>query len=217
MVISLLKRTTSIAAVCCLCSICGTLSSCSEETTETSEYDNWQQRNELFFTTLEDSLRSNPSQWMHIKNYSLDATTEGKPTDYIYAKVIAQGTETESPLFTDSVRVIYQGRLIPSASYPDGYIFSTTVSGRFDIATGYSVRQSVSNTINGYSTALQHMHRGDHWRIFIPHQLGYGQERQTSSSGTLVIPAYSTLIYDLILIDFSSAGEVMPQWSSRQR
>jgi len=195
----------------------GLCTSCSEETVEAGEYDNWQQRNDLFFATLDDSLRSNPNQWLRIKNYSLDASTEGNPTDYIYVKVIEKGTETESPLYTDSVRVIYEGRLIPSDTYPQGFVFSTTVDGHFSVRTGYTVRQSVSNTISGYSTALQHMHRGDHWRIYVPYKLGYNQDQQTSSSGTIIIPSYSTLIYDLMLIDFSPAGEVMPQWSSRQR
>ena len=44
------------------------------------------------------------------------------------------------------------------------------------------------------------MHRGDHWTVYIPHQLGYG----TSASGT--VPAYSTLIFDLRLVDFSHPG-----------
>ena len=51
------------------------------------------------------------------------------------------------------------------------------------------------------------MHRGDYWRVYIPYQLGYGAVK----NGT--IPAYSTLIFELALIDFSPAGTVMPAWN----
>ena len=44
------------------------------------------------------------------------------------------------------------------------------------------------------------MHRGDHWTVYIPYQLGYG----ASASG--MVPAYSTLIFDLRLVDFSHPG-----------
>jgi len=55
---------------------------------------------------------------------------------------------------------------------------------------------AVSGVVKGFSTALMRMHRGDHWRIYIPYQLGYG------SGARSVIPAYSTLIFDLRLEDF---------------
>jgi len=40
------------------------------------------------------------------------------------------------------------------------------------------------------------MHKGDHWRVTIPYQLAYGE----TASG--VIPAYSTLVFDIWLTDF---------------
>ena len=83
--------------------------SCSKEEIEAGEWDNWQSRNEAYFTSLADSLRAAPNQWKRIKCYSLNSETEGKADDYIYVKVLEQGTESESPAFTDSVRVIYQG------------------------------------------------------------------------------------------------------------
>ena len=60
----------------------------------------------------------------------------------------------------------------------------------------------VNGVLEGFATALQHMHRGDHWRVTIPHQLGYG------ASGTTGIPGYSTLIFEIRLVDFEegSAG-----------
>ncbi|MBR4898618.1 MAG: FKBP-type peptidyl-prolyl cis-trans isomerase [Prevotella sp.] len=181
--------------------------SCSEEDATEDEYVNWQERNETFFATLQDSLTRGSGTWLRLKSFSLDQTTEGLLTDYIYAKILVQSAvQTESPKFTDSVRVSYEGRILPTTTYPEGYIFDTTMYNDYNIATASTVKLLTSNTVAGFSTALQHMHRGDRWRVYIPHQLAYGSTPKTG------IPAYSTLIFDLTLVDFSAAGETMAPW-----
>ncbi|MBQ9357661.1 MAG: FKBP-type peptidyl-prolyl cis-trans isomerase [Prevotella sp.] len=189
-------------------------SSCSEEDAEATEFDNWKARNEVFFASLADSLSANPAQWQRILTYSLTPDDSRSSNDYIYAKKVVNGTGTECPAYTDSVRVAYRGRLIPSANYPDGYVFDETATGTFSTATAYTVKTVVSSNVDGYATALQHMHKGDTWRIYIPYPLGYGETDQTSGS-VVIIPAYSVLVFDLALIDFCHAGETMPAWSSR--
>jgi len=192
---------------------------CSEETEESSEYDNWRARNEAFFASLEDSLAKAPAQWLKLKNYSLDETAEtASPSpDYVYAKVIGSGTDTASPMFTDSLRLSYEGRLIPTTNYPAGYVFDGTAYGTYNDATNATtkmvmVQSGYEALIPGWITALLHMHRGDHRRVYIPHQLGYGSDDKTSDG----IPPYSTLIFDITLVDFSPAGEALPAWSARQ-
>ena len=183
---------------------------CSEEEAEASEWDNWQQRNETFFATLADSLKAQPAQWVRLKKFSLDPSVEGNATDYVYAKVIEQGTGTESPAYTDSVRVIYQGRLIPSVTYPQGYLFDKgSVYGDFSSKTSATRKMYVASMTDGFSTALQHMHLDDRWRIYIPYQLGYG------TSDYLNIPAYSVMIFDVALIDFVTGSESLEPWASR--
>ncbi|MBQ3632250.1 MAG: FKBP-type peptidyl-prolyl cis-trans isomerase [Prevotella sp.] len=191
------------------------MTACSESDDESSDYDNWQERNEAYFATLADSLRQQPQQWVRYKSYSLDQSSEGNATDYVYAKIISQGTGSnlQSPMFTDSVRVSYQGRLIPTGTYPQGYVFDGTAYGTYDSATNATAKMVMAASgsevlISGWITALLHMHRGDHWRIYIPHQLGYGAQDKSNSG----IPAYSTLIFDLTLVDFSPVGQVMPVW-----
>ena len=180
--------------------------SCSEETSEEEEFANWKERNDLYLTALaEDSMQQ--AGWQRFKKYSLDQNEEGAVSDYVYVKQIEKGEGTESPLFTDSVRVVYQGRLIPSKSYSKGYVFDGTVYGTYSSKTAYTNRQKVSGLIAGYTTALMHMHKGDYWRIYIPYELGYGE----SGSGTKV-PGYSVLIFDLTLLDISPIGEVMKPW-----
>ena len=208
-----LKQQGQLFIIGCLGCLSCLFSSCSKEETEPGEFDNWKARNEAYFASLTDSMRTAPAQWKRIAKFSLAPEIEGKATDYIYAKVISSGDGVVSPNYTDSVRVIYEGRLIPSATFPKGYVFDTTVGGNFSIVTASTTKMLLSTTVDGYATALQHMHRGDHWRIFIPSDLGYGENGTSSGS----VPAYSTIIFDVMLIDFSPAGTAMPQWSSRMR
>jgi FKBP-type peptidyl-prolyl cis-trans isomerase FklB len=182
------------------------LTACSESAEEEEEFVNWSARNEQYLATVaNDSMQQ--SGWQRFKKYSLDPSTTGKVGDYVYVKVIEQGNSTTKPAYTDSVRVMYQGRLIPSKTYPQGYIFDGTVHGTFSLATGSTAKMKVANTIDGFSTALQHMSVGDYWRVYIPWELGYG----TSGSGS-TIPGYSVLVFDLALIDTSPAGQVMKPW-----
>ena len=211
---------------CFLVVIALAVSSCSESTSSEDEYANWKERNELFLASVvNDSLHSpdSQSQWKRIKCFSLDENTEGTINDYIYVRVVGHASqrdeevsnasqldETGCPAYTDSVRVSYQGRLIPTASYPEGKIFDSTVYGAYNDKTNSSTKFRVASLTAGFSTALQHMHRGDHWRIYVPAALGYGE----SGSGTS-IPGYSVIIFELTLIDFSPVGEAMPVWSAR--
>lgn len=205
------KQQGQLFIICCLSCLSCLFFSCSKEETEAGEYDNWTQRNEVYFASLADSLNANPAQWQRILSYAQSDAIEHDIYKYIYVKKLEEGTGTDSPASTDSVRVIYQGRLVPSATFTEGYIFDSTVNGKFSSKTSSTAKLLVSSTVEGFSTALQHMHRGDRWRVFIHSSLAYGDSY--NSSGT--IPGHSVLIYDLQLIDFSHAGEPMPAWSSR--
>lgn len=177
--------------------------SCSESEDETTdEYANWQPRNDSFIASV-------AGKYQRLKAYTKDQAAEGALTDYIYYEVLETGEGTDSPLFTDSVRVSYRGRLIPSASYPEGYVFDECYTGDFSWKTTAVRDGVVSGYVTGFTTALQHMHRGDRWRIYIPYQLGYG------TSDYLNIPAYSVMIFDVALIDFVTGSESLEPWASR--
>lgn len=203
----------------CLSCLCCLFTSCSEEDAEdeySREFANWQQRNEAFFATLEDSLARGGSKWMKLKNISLCDTTKGSNTDYVYVVKLdstEQGvSEGVYAKYTDSVRVSYQGRLIPSGElYPDGKVFDGTVFSKYDPKTNATRKFLVSGLADGFGTAVQHMRRGDYWRVYVPYTLGYGSAGQGS------IPGFSTLIFDVTLVDFSPAGHSMAPWSIRRR
>lgn len=61
---------------------------------------------------------------------------------------------------------------------------------------GEPAELTVSDMVDGFATALQNMHPGDRWEIWIPQQMGYGSAGR-SASGSVIIKPYTTLIFDL--------------------
>lgn len=171
------------------------LVSCSESDDATEEFADWQNRNETYF----EQAYSRHDASSIIKKWSLDASaTSYAHTDCILVDVLQSGTGTSSPYYTDYVKIYYSGRLIPSASYPAGYVFDGTPFSELDKDITKPTLMKVSSFVPGFSTALQHMHKGDRWRITVPYQLAYG------TTGKSTIPAYSTLIFEIELVDFYS-------------
>lgn len=200
----------------------GLFTSCTENDDTVEEYANWQSKNETYwdnlYTTTQQKIKGGDTSWKIILNYTFQnqKQTTGsaltyRPENYIIAHVEQAGTGTTSPLYSDSVSMHYMGRLIPSTTYTSGLIFDKSwSSNQFNAATSrpvhsyigltYDAQGKPTSLVDGFTTALMSMHRGDHWTVYIPYQLGYGEK----DSG--VVPAYSTLIFDLRLNDFSHPG-----------
>ena len=169
------------------------LTSCSESDEEYTEFDNWQERNDTYFNEVYNRAKSiNSGEWRVYLQWSLNEDVASKAEDHIVVQVLESGTGSDCPLYTDSVQIHYSGRLMPSASYPEGYEFDKSWVSTYNVATSKPYSGRVYSFVDGFATALQHMHVGDHWKVYIPYRLGYG-----SSSSS--IPAYSTLIFDLRL------------------
>lgn len=71
-----------------------------------------------------------------------------------------------------------------------------TINGKkFDSSRGGApLAIRLRELIPGWQIALQQMHVGDRWEIYIPAELGYGRRSQPG------IPGGSTLIFDVELI-----------------
>lgn len=178
----------------CLCAILPMLASCSESDDTPEEYPDWKNYNEAFVQSLaSDSVGHG---WERIKNFSFVAG-EGKASDYIYVKRLRNGSGTVRPIYTDSVSVHYQGRLLPSTTYSTGYIFdqSWMRGTTLDESINSPVTFNVSGVVDGFCTALQNMVEGDRWIVYIPWQLGYGSSEISSITGT----NYSTLRFDITM------------------
>lgn len=205
-------RHSIISTLCVMAIVLPMAVACTEDDMdEVEEYPNWKETNEEYFESLSDSvialIEADPDRtdWMRIKSWSKDEDEEGESTDYIIVNVIEAGDEDGGcPIYTDTVEVSYTGRLLPSVSYPSGYVFDRTFYGDYDPELSASTTLAIGDSygtelIDGFATALQNMRCGDHWKVYIPYQLGYG------SSGSSSVPGYSTLIFDTVLLDFWGA------------
>ena len=176
--------------------------SCSEDSSYTEgEFANWQKKNDDYIDKL---AASSMTKYL---TYTKNASTSGAAnTDFVYVEVLENGSGTETPLFSDSVRVAYRGRLIPSPSYSEGFVFSQTFLGDFDWSKARTSTfcPGESGLRDGFSTALQHMHVGDRWRVHFSYKLGYG------SSDYDNVPAYSDLIFEIAVYDIWHPGETRP-------
>lgn len=174
------------------------LVSCSEKN-EAGEYDNWKERNQHYVDSIASLADAGTDGWTKLLAYKYLEPADGsggKKNHYVYIQKLASGSGKEYPKYNDSIRVHYLGRLIPSASYEQGFVFGKSYSSYvLDDKTDVPALMGVNNTVIGYATAVMNMVEGDRWKIVIPYSIGYG----SGSNSSKTIPAYSTLIFDLQL------------------
>jgi FKBP-type peptidyl-prolyl cis-trans isomerase len=101
-------------------------------------------------------------------------------------KVLEEGAGP-SPTPTDVALVGYKGTLL------DGTVFDENPQ----------TAMPVDGVVPGFSEGLQKMKKGGKYRLWIPPQLGYGDQ----AAGP--IPANSVLVFDIQLHDFKSKADIM--------
>ncbi|MCD8318020.1 MAG: FKBP-type peptidyl-prolyl cis-trans isomerase [Paraprevotella sp.] len=200
--------------------------SCKEESDTYDAYANWPSRNAEYFTQIAAEARDSIAlakalygdqwegncRWRMFKSTTKSPSAGGSLTDSICVYIEKSGTGTESPTWSDTVRVNYRGYLMPTQNQVNGEwveerkVFSQSFMGDLDNRISVPVKMGVSTAVPGFATALQYMHKGDVWWVYIPSDLAYGSQ----SSGA-VLP-YSTLTFYTNLVDFYEPGETIPDW-----
>ena len=100
----------------------------------------------------------------------------------IYYKVLAEGnSDGPQPSPRSIVTAHYTGRTI------DGRQFDSSRGG-----APLAIR--LCDLIEGWIIAMQQMHVGDKWEVYIPAEMGYGKFSQPG------IPGGSTLIFEIELL-----------------
>jgi FKBP-type peptidyl-prolyl cis-trans isomerase FklB len=97
-------------------------------------------------------------------------------------EVISMGTG-ERPTRANTVRTHYRGTLINGTEFDSSY------------RRGQPAEFPVSGVIAGWTEALQLMPTGSKWRLYIPHQLAYGERGAGSDIGP-----FQALIFDIELV-----------------
>jgi len=88
-----------------------------------------------------------------------------------------------NPKPTDTVKVHYTGTLI------NGTVFDSSVQ------RGEPVEFGLGEVIPGWTEGLQHINKGGKIKLYVPPQLGYGDDGQGS------IPPGATLVFEVELLD----------------
>lgn len=191
------------------------LASCSESGGDDEEYVDWQTTNETYFdnlyTTTKAKIAAGDTSWRLYQCWTLDSGQVALHSyDHIVVHVVESGTRDVKPEYSDSVRVHYRGRLLPSRTYTSGYVFDQSYKGDFNPATSVPAQFKVSGLVQGFTTALLNMNLGDRWEVYIPYQLGYGEDANGS------IPAYSTLVFEMDLVGIYRYGTDVPDWNAKR-
>ena len=169
---------------------------CEETEGVADPYTDWEVRNQAYIDSIAEVAKNNPSEWKVIRSYKLPSSFTGV-NDNIYCKVLEEGTGGISPIFTDVVSVHYRGRLIPLYDGSE-FVFDQSFQGSLNPDVALPVQFALNAVVTGWTTALQQMKVGDRWGIYIPADLAYGDYGQSS------IPGYSTLIFDITLVDITT-------------
>lgn len=98
-------------------------------------------------------------------------------------EIVQKAEDGAQPKADDVVTVHYEGRLI------DGSVFDSS------IARNSPIDLPVGGVIPGWVEALQLMHVGEKYKLYIPSELAYGE-----NSPTPAIPANAVLVFDLELL-----------------
>jgi FKBP-type peptidyl-prolyl cis-trans isomerase FklB len=96
---------------------------------------------------------------------------------------VLQAGAGRKPGDSSRVRVHYHGTLV------DGSVFDSSVQ------RGEPLEFPINGVISGWTEALQLMQEGAKWRLYIPHELGYGAR----GAGGAIGP-YATLIFEVELL-----------------
>ena len=114
-----------------------------------------------------------------------NAATDGVRTlpDGLQIKVLKSGPAGGAPVHLgDEVKVMYEGALI------DGTVFDSSYQrGEPDVFT-------VGEVVPAWNEALQQMHPGDVWYLYVPPTLGYG------AHGAGPIPPNAVMVFKIELL-----------------
>lgn len=150
-----------------------------------NRYEGWRTENTTFFE--DQQARLDP----HGQLYYQRLTPSWNPGAAILVRYLNDRSKTEGnlrPLYNSTCDVIYRGHLCNDVPFDSSYN---------SVAYGDSIfRCRPGQVIQGWAIALTDMRVGDSAQIVVPYSLGYG-----AKTGLTGIPPYSTLVFDLKLVD----------------
>lgn len=148
------------------------------------DFATWQELNEEWIAQKQNTLGEGDDEIIEVRRLPSGVLIEVYHNGY--GAIPKPSVDPDSNESNSKVLVTYKGWLI------DGTMFNDAEE----------VTLSLSSTVKGWQEALSQMRQGSHWKIYIPAELGYGEEgSQNASTENFIVPPHSTLIFDIDLID----------------
>ena len=140
----------------------------------------------VYRLTKEDKTMSKKTQYIQANKDWLEAKSKEEGVKAlpkgIYYKVLAEGNASSAqPTVRSIITAHYTGKTI------DGKQFDSSRGG-------VPLACRLCDLIEGWIIAMQQMHIGDKWELYIPAEMGYGKFSQPG------IPGGSTLIFEIELL-----------------
>ena len=121
--------------------------------------------------------------------------TGAAPTDQVQAKDVSIGSGTQAAPGT-VVSVLYEGKLTNGTTFD-----SSAAHGNQPL----TFQLGAQGLIPGFQVGVNGMKEGGERIISIPPALGYGTQEIKDPSGKVIIPANSTIVFDVKLVKVAAA------------
>ena len=116
----------------------------------------------------------------------------------MYVVIDSAGTGEDRPNLTHDVTIYYQGYLL------DG--------SHFDGTADAPATFPLANLITGWQIGIPMFGKGGKGKLIIPSGLAYGDQDMKDAEGNVTIPAGSTLMFEIELIDWQKAAPQQMFW-----
>ena len=155
--------------------------------------------------------------WRDLNVAAFSEKEKDESVEYIYSesgngrilyKVLKEGEGTETIYFTSTVSCYYKGCYVTDEEgnrvadlnnvLTEGEVFDSCLEEDGDEPYTFTVGTGV---IDGWTTALQHMHVGDVWEIWVPYSLGYGTTGDRDNYGNVTMLPYTTLVFQVEVVE----------------
>lgn len=118
-------------------------------------------------------------EWLEAK--SKEEGVKALPKGVFYKALVEGNADSPQPALRSIITAHYTGKTI------NGKVFDSSRGG-------VPLACRLCDLIEGWVIAMQQMHIGDKWEIYIPAEMGYGKFSQPG------IPGGSTLIFEVELV-----------------
>ena len=157
-----------------------------DKTMSKRELNEQREQSQTRLNSAESRVKKSKAQYIQANKDWLEAKSKEEEVKAlpkgIYYKVLAEGDATSAqPTVRSIITAHYTGKTI------DGKQFDSSRGG-------VPLACRLCDLIEGWIIAMQQMHIGDKWELYIPAEMGYGKFSQPG------IPGGSTLIFEIELL-----------------